>query len=136
MKILIDTNIILDVLLNRAPWVTDSQAIWDACDKGKATGYVTATTLTNIFYIAKRATNLAQAQQAVRLCLDTFTVCPVDQDVLERAYQIFSKDFEDDVQIACAVLSGLDAIITRNTADFSHATIPVFTPAVWAARYL
>jgi hypothetical protein len=68
--------------------------------------------------------------------LDTFTVCPVDQDVLERAYQIFSKDFEDDVQIACAVLSGLDAIITRNTADFSHATIPVFTPAVWAARYL
>jgi len=42
MNILVDTNIILDVLLNRAPWVTDSQVIWDACDKGKATGYVTA----------------------------------------------------------------------------------------------
>ena len=54
MNLLLDTNIVLDVLLNRIPWVTDSQAIWDACDKGQATGFVTATTLTNIFYIARR----------------------------------------------------------------------------------
>lgn len=136
MQLLIDTNVILDVLLNRFPCVTDSQTIWEACDKRKATGYITATTLTNIFYIANRATNLSQARQAVRVCLDAFHVCVVDQIVLEHAYLISGKDFEDDLQIACAVLSKLDAIITRNTTDFSHATVPVFTPAAWAARYL
>ena len=77
MNLLLDTNIVLDVLLNRAPWVNDSKAVWDACDKGTATGFITATTLTNIFYIAKRQTDIQQARQAVRICLDTLDPSPI-----------------------------------------------------------
>jgi len=136
MNLLLDTNIVLDVLLSRIPWVTDSQAVWDACDKGQATGFVTATTLTNIFYIARRQTDVNRARQAVRICLDAFTICMVDKSVLEHAYLLSGQDFEDDVQIACAALSNVDAIITRNIADFRHTTIPVFTPSDWIVRYI
>lgn len=135
MHLLLDTNVVLDVLLNRTPWVTDSLAVWDACDKGQATGFITATTLTNIFYIARRQTDVHRAHQAVRICLDAFTICTVDQSVLEHAYLLSGKDFEDDLQIACAVLSNVDAIITRNTADFDHATIPVLSPSDRTAQY-
>lgn len=134
MNLLLDTNVVLDVLLNRLPWVNDSMAVWNACDKGKAIGFVTATTLTNIFYIAKRQTGVNQARQAVRVCLDTFVVCRVDSTVLEDAYRLAGKDFEDDLQIACATAEKLDAIITRNLADFQHAVLPVYTPLDWIAH--
>lgn len=78
---------------------------------------------------------MSRAHQAIRTCLDAFTICTVDKSVLEQAYLLSGKDFEDDLQIACAVLSNVDAIITRNTADFGHATIPVFTPSDWIAQY-
>lgn len=131
MNLLLDTNIVLDVLLNRAPWVNDSKAVWAACDKGTATGFITATTLTNIFYIAKRQADIQQARQAVRICLDTFIVCQVDSIVLEHAYLLAGKDFEDDLQIACATSEKLGAIITRNLADFQHASLPAYTPSDW-----
>ena len=54
MKVLIDANVILDVLLNRSPWVTDSQAVWDANHQRQIHGYVVATTVTNLFYIARK----------------------------------------------------------------------------------
>jgi predicted nucleic acid-binding protein len=53
MKVLIDANVILDVLLNRSPWVTDSQAVWEANHRQQIQGHIVATTVTNLFYIAR-----------------------------------------------------------------------------------
>jgi predicted nucleic acid-binding protein len=135
MRLLLDTNVILDVLLNRAPWVDDATVIWQACDDEHSAGYVVATTLTDIFYIAQRIADQTKARQAVRVCLDAFTVCAVDQRVLEHAYSLAGSDFEDNIQIACAALSGLDAIVTRNTDDFAASSVPVYTPAEWSSGY-
>jgi predicted nucleic acid-binding protein len=54
MNLLFDTNVVLDVLLYRQPWVQDAQKLWQAHEDGLLTGYLTATTFTGIFYIAKR----------------------------------------------------------------------------------
>jgi predicted nucleic acid-binding protein len=94
MRILLDTNIILDVLLNREPWVTVSSEIWTACDQGQLTGYIPASVLTDIFYIARRATDIATACVAVGLCLAAFAICPVDWQTLERAITLPGNDFE------------------------------------------
>jgi predicted nucleic acid-binding protein len=126
MRILFDTSIVLDVLLNRQPWVQDGSALWQANDEGRLSGYVTATTLTNIFYIARRQTNLQQAFQAVDICLQAFEVCVVDRQALAYARLLPGADFEDNLQIACAVLSQLDAIVTRDPAGFNAAAIPAF----------
>src|SRR5215469_3913907 len=114
MKALLDTNVVLDVLLARKPWVSDSKAVWDACDDGRIDGYITATTITTIAYITERTAGKVAAKKSIRICLDAFTLCTVDLTVLELAYTLSGDDFEDNLQIACATTANLDAIITRD----------------------
>jgi predicted nucleic acid-binding protein len=129
MKVLLDTNILLDVLLDREPWVADSKAIWKACDDGKIMGYVSGTSFTNVYYIARRLVGAHGALEAVSLLLDAFEVAPIGRDVLERACQLSGSDFEDDVVIAAALRLRLDAIVTRDRAGFASAQIRVLAPA-------
>lgn len=129
MRLLFDTNLVLDVLLNREPWVTEAKALWQAHDDGKIVGYITASTLTDIFYVARRLTNLELAFRAIHLCLDTFEICPVDRTTLRLALDLPGADFEDNLQIVCASLAGLEAIVTRNPADFKAASVSIFSPA-------
>jgi predicted nucleic acid-binding protein len=134
MRVLLDANILLDVLLDRQPWVDDSSRIWQACDDARIVGYLPASTLTDIFYVARRTTDVVTAQIALGLCLAAFELCPVDRPTIEAAADLPGGDFEDNVQIACAVAAALDAIVTRNPNDFSASSIPVFTPTAFLAH--
>jgi predicted nucleic acid-binding protein len=134
MNVLLDTNVVLDVLLNREPWVNDSAAAWRASDEGRIVGHITATSLTDIFYISKRLTNIEKARNAIRTCLDAFEVCAVGRDALERAESMSGDDFEDNLQIACAVIANLDAIVTRNREDFEAAPILLLSPFELTAK--
>ena len=128
MRVLFDTNVLLDVLLNRDPWVTESSAVWQANDEGQIVGHITACAITDIFYIARRSTTLETARAAVRICLEAFEVCTVNRQALEQAETFPGSDFEDNLQIACASLAGLDAILTRDKKGFKSAAMPVLTP--------
>lgn len=134
MKVLIDANVILDVLLNRSLWVTDSQAVWEANHRQQIQGHIVATTVTNLFYIARKLVGQPLAIQGVRDCLAAFDVVPVDQTILDDAAALPGSDFEDNVTIRCAVRSGMDAIVTRNLADFSDSPVPAFSPAELLSR--
>ena len=129
MRILIDTNVMLDVLLNRDPWVAQSSAVWQANDEEQIVGYIMACAIADIFYIARRLTTLETARAAVRISLEAFEVCAVDMQILEQAEALPGSDFEDNLQIACANLAGLDAIVTRDKSGFQAAATPVLTPA-------
>lgn len=129
MRVLIDTNVLLDVLLQRQPWATDSDAVWQANDQGYLAGFISATVATNLFYIARRARGNSEALQAVRACLDSFEICPVDRAILEAAIALPGADFEDNVLIACAQAATLDGIVTRDKGDFTRSGLAVFTPA-------
>lgn len=129
MRILLDTNVILDVLLDRQPWVSDAAQIWQLCSAGQVDGYVCATSITNIFYIAHRLTDRARARAAIRLCIATFRVCPVDREALLRADSLSGDDIEDNLQIASAMIADLDAIITRDPEGFRHSPVRAFTAA-------
>lgn len=132
--LLLDINILLDVLLNRMPWSVDSGAVWKAADAGRFQGYIAGTTVTTVFYVARRQLGTATALGAVDLCLQTFRVSPVTYEVLHQALRLPGPDFEDNVQIACAVGSGLDGIITRDPAGFRAAPLPVLTAVDALAR--
>jgi predicted nucleic acid-binding protein len=111
--VLIDTNIFLDYLLEREPFFQDAEALFNKIDCGQVIGYVTATTLTDILYIARRQTqNLELARQAISTTMAVMMICSVDKAVLEAAFSSGLTDFEDAVQIACAVALRLDAIAT------------------------
>ncbi|RUR73784.1 PIN domain-containing protein [Chlorogloeopsis fritschii PCC 9212] len=127
MRVLIDTNIVLDFLLEREPFFSDAEALFQALGAGQVVGYFTATTLTDIFYIAKRQTqSIERARQIISIILAVMEICPVDRIVLEVALMSGLADFEDAVQIACAIAQGLDAIVTRDR-NFSNATMPVLS---------
>ena len=134
MRVLFDTNVLLDVLLNRDPWVTESSAVWQANDEGQIVGHITACAITDIFYIARRSTTLETARAAVRICLEAFEVCAVNRQALEQAETLPGSDFEDNLQIACASLAGLDAILTRDKKGFTAAAMPVLTPGELLTR--
>jgi predicted nucleic acid-binding protein len=127
MRVLVDTNIILDFLLQREPFFPHADLLFQAIDSDRIVGYVTATTLTDIFYIARKHTgSIEQARQAISEILTVMAICPVNREVLEAAFASGLTDFEDAVQIACAIAQGLDAIVTRDV-NFSSAEIRVLT---------
>ncbi|MBD1854138.1 MULTISPECIES: type II toxin-antitoxin system VapC family toxin [Leptolyngbya] len=128
MRVLIDTNIVLDFLLQREPFSQDAELLFQAIDVGEVIGYVTATTLTDIFYISRRHTrSIEQARQAVSETLTAMMVCPVDRVVLDSAFNSGVLDFEDAVQIFSAVAQGLAAIVTRDVQGFLNSPIPVLS---------
>jgi len=131
MNVLLDTNIVLDVLLDRVPHVHDSGAIWRACDAGRCSGYISATCLTTIYYVVGRSAGRDAALSAVDRCLAAFEVAPVYRETLEAARRLAGADFEDDVQIACAMTSFLDCIVTRDPHGFATSSVPVLSPGLF-----
>jgi predicted nucleic acid-binding protein len=129
MRVLLDTNVVLDALLSRDPWVAEAQMIWAANEEGRLVGHVLASALTDIFYVARRLAGLERARVAVTVCLQAFEICPVDRQALEEAQAMPGNDFEDNLQMTCARLSALDAIVTRDPKGFQDSTLPVLTPA-------
>lgn len=128
LRVLVDTNVVLDQLLQREPWHTAAQPFWQARAAGRLVAYLPATTITDIFYIGCRHAGLAPARQAVERCLREFGLLPVYRAVLEATLALPGPDVEDNVQIACTQLAGLDLTVTRDTADFRHAPMPAVEP--------
>ena len=129
MKVLFDLNVIMDVVLNRQPWVIESKQVWDAHCTGSISGWLVATELTNLFYIVRRQADAAKARTAVHTCLATFEVLGVDQATLRDADSRNGADFEDDVLIVAAVAGSMDVIVTRDPADFVNSPVEVLSPA-------
>jgi predicted nucleic acid-binding protein len=128
LRVLINTNIILDFLLQREPFFQDTELLFQAIDGGQVVGHVTATTLTDIFYIARRHTrSIQQARQAVSETLTSMAICPVNRAFLESAFNSGLDDFEDAVQIFSAVTQGMDAILTRDTQGFLSSPVPILS---------
>lgn len=133
MNVLIDTNIILDVMMEREPWLAEAGEIVGRCEIGSLRGYLQASVITDIFYIVRRAKGSAGALKAVDACLRIFTILSIDRSILEQARLLPGSDFEDNVQIACALAANLDAIVTRDPAGYANAPIPAMTPRVLLA---
>lgn len=134
MKVLIDANVILDVLLNRVPWVTDSQAVWEANHQQRFAGHVVATSVTNLFYIARKLVGQPLALRGVGDCLAAFDVIAVNGVILSEAAALPGSDFEDNVSIRCAVSAGMDFIVTRDPRGFVYSAVPAVSPADLIAR--
>lgn len=128
MRVLIDTNIILDFLQERKPFVEDAVNLFEKIDAGEIEGFISATTITNIYYIIRKSAGIEVAENAISQILNDLQICKVDRTILEQAVALKFRDFEDAVQYACAMAYGVDAIATRDIADFIAGDIPVKLP--------
>ena len=128
-RLLLDTNVVLDVLLDRQPHVTASAAVCAAVEIGKAEGLLAAHAVTTIHYLLSRQLGEAGAWQSLRAILKLFSIAPVDGSVLQQAIQSSGQNFEDSVTAAAAHASGCDLIVTRDPKGFRRSPIPALDPA-------
>jgi predicted nucleic acid-binding protein len=129
LRVLVDTNVVLDVLLDRQPFAKDAAKIFALAEKSRIEGYLCATTVTTIDYLLGQALPPTKAKEALRLLLDMFEIAPVNRPVLEQALRSRIPDFEDAVLEQAARLILADTITTRNVKDFKHSSVPILDPA-------
>ena len=134
MSVVFDTNVVLDVLLDREPHATVGASLFAYVERGAVPGYLCATTLTTVHYLIQKALGADQARQKIRTLLRLFDVAPVNRAVLEAAVASRMVDFEDAVMYESALHVGATGIVTRDPTGFKGARIPVYTPEeMWKA---
>ena len=137
MKILFDTNVILDVLLNRLPFSNVAINLFSAVEVRGLDGYLYATTLTTVDYLVAKAINKRVAEESIRKLLHLFNVAEVNKHVLELATDSGFSDFEDAVLYMAGTTAFVDGIVTRNIKDFKKASLPIYTPdELWSILML
>ena len=135
MKVLIDTNVILDVLCNRADFVAASSKVWKLCEINKIEGCISALSVPNIVYILRKELTPEKTQQLIQQITMIFNVTDLKSADLIKAAEMYSSDYEDAVQMCQAKRIKADLIITRNIKDFKDSKIPVLRPDEFLERY-
>ncbi len=133
MKVLVDTNVVLDVLLARKEFAEAATEIFAMLERSEMSGYLCATTLTTIDYLLSQALPKKQSHQALQRLMELFEIAPVNRSVIEEALASRVDDFEDAVLEKAGELAGVDAIITRNTRDFRRSSIKAVDPLEFLA---
>ena len=128
MTVLIDTNVVLDILLHRQPWYNNAAMIAGLSQKSIITAYVSASVITDIFYIVQKQEGKNAARSAIKQLLRMFYPATVTDRNIYRAVELEWEDFEDSVQFTVGEGLFVDYIITRNTQDFSSGSIEAATP--------
>ncbi len=128
MRVLLDTNVVLDLLLDRKPWSKTAAKLFSRVESGVLDGYLGATTVTTIYYLAAKTVGAKAARQEIRKLLALCAVAPVNRPVLEAALGLDFADFEDAVLYEAARQVAADAVVTRDPGGFKKGTISVLAP--------
>ncbi len=129
MKVLIDTNIILDFALIRLPFYEESDEIFYLIEQGKIEGFVSATTLTDIYYILRKQKGKEWSFEFLHRLTKLCKINPITEKIVINALNNNYKDFEDDIQYYSAIINNLDAIVTRNLKDFPQDDFLILSPS-------
>ena len=127
MKILIDANVALDVFLERQPFYVSGTRIL-GLSKGGVGLFVSASSITDIYYITRKNFGNNTAANLLRNLLTSVHVASVTDSEIRRALDLNWGDFEDAVQYTAGESLAVDYIVTRNASDFASAAMPVVTP--------
>lgn len=128
MKVLVDTNVILDVLCNRKEFVEDSLRVFQCCEAQKVTGYISALSIPNIVYIMRKELDPERIKEVLRTLTLVFAVLDLREGDLLKATELPFDDYEDAIQNVCAARVRAEYIVTRNKKDFANSTVPAISP--------
>jgi len=135
LRVIVDTNIVLDVLLKREPFVKDAVDIFCLAEESRIDAFLCATTITTIDYLLSQSLKTSQARDALRKLIALFEIATVNRLVIERALGSKINDFEDAILAEAGQMAGVDSIVTRNTKDFAGASLKVFDPKEFLSQF-
>ena len=128
MKVLIDTNVILDVLYDRKPFSDDAAKVLKCCELKQIDGYVSALSIPNIVYVMRKELDGDKIRQLLDTITNIVTISDLKESDLVKAAGADFNDYEDAVQSMCASRVKADYIVTRNVKDFRNSRIPAIKP--------
>jgi predicted nucleic acid-binding protein len=128
LKLAFDTNVVLDVLLERAPFVEAAGRLWAAVETRRVEGVLAAHAITTVWYLVSQSRSPISGRGVVALVTRVFGVAAVDTGVVRRALELDFEDFEDAVCAAAAEAAACDLIVTRNRNDFASSPVPAVDP--------
>ena len=129
IRALVDTNIIIDYVLERHPFHADAEKIVLLAANEDFVGYLSSITPVNVYYTGRKLKGKDHALKEVRRLIQLFEIATADKQTLQNAFDLEFSDYEDAVQCASAISESLDAIVTRDTSGFKKSSIPVYSPA-------
>lgn len=129
MKVLVDTDVILDVLYAREPFVNDASLLFRYCELGQVDGYISALTVPNIVYVMRRELARDKIRQLLETLAGIFTVSELRETDLLNAAKTDIDDYEDSIQSVCASRIKADFIVTRNLKDYKNSRVPAISPS-------
>ncbi len=133
LYILIDLNIILDVLQKRDPFFETSAQVLAGLEMELITGYLAAHSVTTLFYLIQKDQSASAARAAITELLQFLRIAPVNQNTIDQALNLDYPDFEDAVQMICALQCKADYLITRDLSDYQPPLVPVIKPVDFLA---
>lgn len=126
---LIDTNVVIDFLIDRRPFSMDAAKLFDLSERSQVRLYLTAVSYNNIYYIVKKHSTHSSTIRTMRQLESMTETIETNVGVIRDALNSEFKDFEDAVQYySAATVKKIDSIVTRNVSDFKHSKISVLTP--------
>ncbi len=129
MRLMIDTNIFIDVLIQREPFYHSSKLVLDLCENKKVQGFLSASAVTDIYYLVRKSVHDNNiAYDALGSVLDIVKILPITNEDILKAYMQRASDFEDCLLATCAIANSCDAIVTRNKKDFQTFDIAIQSP--------
>ncbi len=134
-RVLVDTNVVIDLLLDRAPWSADAAELFNAIAVQRIRGFVAPQTVTTTAYLIERERNRRAAMAGVANLLSIVEVVPIDTRDCQAALALSLADYEDALQVVAAMKVDANAIATRNLRDFRHVGLPVLGPAEAVATF-
>jgi predicted nucleic acid-binding protein len=129
VRVLLDTNVILDVWLAREPFLRDSARILSGAEKGEIKGVICPTTVTTLHFLVKKEKGDAKARTLINELIQICEVGKLSRSEIQVAVESRIRDFEDAVIEAVAIDSSVDVIATRNLPDFKHSRVLAKEPS-------
>lgn len=128
-KIFLDTNIIIDIILDRQPFSKYSIEILKKAENNEIELFISSHTIATTHYILKKILQEKTVREILSNLIEIIEIISIDQDVIKKGLKSKHKDFEDALQIICAyTITDIHCIVTRNVKDFKGSEVPVFTP--------
>jgi predicted nucleic acid-binding protein len=128
VKILFDTNVILDVMLDRPPFSEPASQLLSLVERGEILGFICATTVTTIHYLSTKVLGKEESQLKIKALISLFEIASVNRTVIENALTANFSDFEDAVIYQAANHAGAEAIVTRDPKGIKKSNLPVYNP--------
>ncbi len=127
-RLFLDTNVLLDHLLEREPFADDATELWSMAERREISGCISAVSFNFVYYIVRHHAGERAARRAIKGLRDVFDTIEVDSQIINQAIDCNFADFEDAIQHACAVRAGATHLVTRDLADFRRSEVPVVAP--------